>query len=134
MATFVLRLKAPRPTFAQDMSDEEREIMGRHAAHWQPFVESGQMVVFGPILDDTGSWGIAVVEADDEDEVRELISEHAARTGSLVARNVLASWDRAARERFVKVMPRDYKRVLQAEAKARAEQREPDFAELVGAN
>ena len=30
-------------------------------------------------------------------------------------------------------MPRDYKRVLQAEAKARAEQREPDFAELVGA-
>jgi glutamate synthase domain-containing protein 3 len=28
-----------------------------------------------------------------------------------VARNVLASWERAS-ERFVKVMPRDYKRVL----------------------
>ena len=27
---------------------------------------------------------------DDEDEVRDLISEHAQRTGSLVARNVLA--------------------------------------------
>jgi uncharacterized protein YciI len=71
MATFVLRLKPPRPTFAHDMSDEEREIMGRHAAHWQPLVESGQMVVFGPILDDTGSWGLAVVETDDEDELRE---------------------------------------------------------------
>ena len=34
---------------------------------------------------------------------------------------------------FVKVMPRDFKRVLQAEAKARAEHREPEFAELVGA-
>jgi glutamate synthase domain-containing protein 3 len=55
--------------------------------------------------------------ADDDAEVRELISEHAARTGSLVARNVLASWDRA-RERFVKVMPRDYKRAL-AEAAER---------------
>ena len=33
---------------------------------------------------------------------------------------------------FVKVMPRDYKRVLLAEAKARSEKREPDFAELVG--
>jgi glutamate synthase domain-containing protein 2/glutamate synthase domain-containing protein 3 len=53
----------------------------------------------------------------DEDalEVRALISEHAARTGSLVGRNVLASWERA-RERFVKVMPRDYKRVLKERA------------------
>ena len=70
MSTFVIRLSGPRPNFAQDMNDEEREIMGRHAAHWQPLVESGQMVVFGPILDSTGSWGLGVVEADDEDEVR----------------------------------------------------------------
>jgi uncharacterized protein len=70
MPTFVLRLKAPRPNFALDMTDEEREIMGRHAAHWQPFIDSGQMVVFGPVLHATGSWGLAVVEADDEDELR----------------------------------------------------------------
>jgi len=44
--------------------------MGRHAAHWQPYVESGQMVVFGPVLDSTGSWGLAVIEAEDEDELR----------------------------------------------------------------
>jgi uncharacterized protein len=70
MSTFVFRLIAPRPTFALDMTDEEREIMGRHAAYWQRFVESGQMVVFGPVLDTTGSWGLGVVEAEDEDEVR----------------------------------------------------------------
>jgi uncharacterized protein YciI len=70
MATFVFRLKAPRPTFALDMSDEEREIMGRHAAHWQPYIDSGQMVVFGPVLDDAGSWGLGVVDADDEDDLR----------------------------------------------------------------
>ena len=70
MTTFVFRLMAPRPTFALDMTDEEREIMGRHAAYWQPFVESGQMVVFGPVLDSTGSWGLAVIEADDEDQLR----------------------------------------------------------------
>jgi glutamate synthase (NADPH/NADH) large chain len=49
---------------------------------------------------------------NDEALVRDLISEHAARTGSIVARNVLASWDRGAGERMVKVMPRDYKRAL----------------------
>jgi uncharacterized protein YciI len=69
MAIFVFRLKAPRPTFALDMSDEEREIMGRHAAYWQPMIESDRMVVFGPVLDSSGSWGLGVVEADDEDEV-----------------------------------------------------------------
>jgi uncharacterized protein YciI len=70
MPTFVFRLKAPRPTFALDMSDEEREIMGRHAEHWQPFIDAGQMVVFGPVLDASGSWGLGVVEAEDEDELR----------------------------------------------------------------
>ena len=70
MATFVFRLISPRPNFALDMTDEEREIMGRHAAYWQPLVESGQMVIFVPVLDSTGSWGLGVVEADDEDELR----------------------------------------------------------------
>jgi uncharacterized protein len=70
MATFVFRLINPRPTFAQDMTDEERDVMARHAAHWKPYLDSGQMVVFGPILDDTGSWGLGVVEAADEQELR----------------------------------------------------------------
>jgi uncharacterized protein YciI len=70
VSTFVFRLKSPRPNFALDMSEEEREIMGRHAAYWQPYVESGQMVVFGPVLDSTGSWGLAVIESEDEEELR----------------------------------------------------------------
>jgi len=56
----------------------------------------------------------------DEQEVKDLISEHVARTGSLVGRNVLASWERGARDRFVKVMPRDYRRVLEERAAAAA--------------
>jgi uncharacterized protein len=67
--TFVFRLVAPRPTFALDMTDEEREVMARHAAYWQPLIDAGQMVVFGPVLDRTGSWGLGVVEAEDENEL-----------------------------------------------------------------
>ena len=70
MTTFVFRLQSPRPTFALDMTDEEREIMGRHAAYWRPYLDSGQMVVFGPVLDGTGSWGLGVIEFEDEDELR----------------------------------------------------------------
>ena len=70
MGTFVFRVIAPRATFALDMSDEERSVMERHAAYWEPFIASGQMVIFGPVLDTTGSWGLGVVEAEDEDELR----------------------------------------------------------------
>jgi uncharacterized protein YciI len=70
MATFIFRLKAPRPNFALDMTDAEREVMGQHAAYWQPRIDAGDMVVFGPVLDGTGSWGLGVVEAEDEDELR----------------------------------------------------------------
>jgi len=42
----------------------------RHAEHWRPRVESGQMVILGPVLDASGSWGLGVVEADDEQQLR----------------------------------------------------------------
>jgi uncharacterized protein len=75
MPTFVLRLKAPRPNFAQTLTDAEREIMGRHAAHWAPYLERGDMVVFGPILTDDDSYGLAVVQTDDEQSLREFAAQ-----------------------------------------------------------
>jgi uncharacterized protein len=70
MTTFVFRLKAPRSDFADTMTDEEREVMRRHAAYWRPYIDSGQMVVFGPVLETNGSWGLGVVEAEDEEALR----------------------------------------------------------------
>lgn len=44
--------------------------MGQHAAYWKPYLDTNRMVVFGPVLDGTGSWGLGVIEVDDEDELR----------------------------------------------------------------
>ena len=77
------------------------------------------MVDLGPLADDDGGL------------VRQLVSRHVELTGSTVGQHVLDEWNSCS-GRFVKVMPRDYKRVLAAEAKARAESREPEFAELIG--
>jgi hypothetical protein len=49
MPTFVLRLIAPRPNFAQTLTHSERAIMNSHAAHWRPYLERGDMIVFGPV-------------------------------------------------------------------------------------
>ena len=75
MPTFVLRLKAPRPNFAQTLTDTEREVMNRHAAHWQPYLHRGDMVVFGPVLTDEDSYGLAVIETDDERALRDFAAQ-----------------------------------------------------------
>jgi uncharacterized protein YciI len=64
------------------MTDEERAIMGRHAAHWQEFLDSGQMVVFGPVLDGSGSWGLGVIEGDEEEVRAMAASDPAVTTGT----------------------------------------------------
>ncbi len=51
------------------------------------------------------------LEEEDAELVRGLVEEHLQRTGSAVAARLLAGWE-AARERFVKVMPHDYRRAL----------------------
>ena len=55
----------------------------------------------------------ALEDAAEVDEVRGMIHTHAELTGSLLAYRVLARWDEF-RPRFVKVIPKDYKRMLQA--------------------
>ena len=60
--------------------------------------------------------------------VRDLIERHVALTGSAIGRRVLDAWPIMQRQ-FVAVMPRDFKRVKAAEAKARSESREPAFSE-----
>ncbi len=76
---------------------------------------------------------IDLEELDDADveTVRGLILRHVEQTGSRCGQRVLDGWS-DLRACFVKVMPRDYKRVLLAKARARAESREPELAELVG--
>ncbi len=70
MGFFLYKLIAPRPTFAQDMTDAEAQLMKVHGAYWSDLADRGIAVVFGPVLDPKGSWGLAIVEARDEGEVR----------------------------------------------------------------
>jgi glutamate synthase (ferredoxin) len=68
---------------------------------------------------------------DDIELVRDLIRRHILYTGSEHAARVLEAWSTMA-ALFVKVMPRDYKRVLAAQALAASEGRPVEFSELVG--
>ena len=56
----------------------------------------------------------------DVETLREMLTDHLAETGSTVAEDLLGDWPPAA-ARFTKVMPKDYKRVLEAMERAREE-------------
>lgn len=68
---FLCRLLPPRPSFPFDMNDAERAVMQEHVVYWTGKMEAGSAVVFGPVADPKGPWGLGVIRAKDEAEVRE---------------------------------------------------------------
>ena len=114
------------------------EAVGDHGCE---YMTGGKVVVLGAtgrnfaagmsggvayVLDEAGSFpcrcnqqmvGMEKMEGEEIEEIRQLISKHAQYTGSKRAKQVLAEWEALA-PKFVKVMPKDYKRVIAAIKKA----------------
>jgi glutamate synthase (ferredoxin) len=114
------------------------EAIGDHGCE---YMTGGKVVVLGPtgrnfaagmsggtayILDEAGDFAtrcnmqmvaLEKMEADEAEIIRQMIKRHADYTKSQKAFKVLALWEEMA-PKFVKVMPKDYKRVLQALKKA----------------
>ena len=69
---FFLKLIPSRPTFAQDMTDAERAIMMQHVAYWADLLNKGIAIVFGPVSDPKGTYGMGVIAVDSEEDVSTL--------------------------------------------------------------
>jgi glutamate synthase (NADPH) large chain len=130
------------------------EGVGDHACE---YMTGGVAVVLGPTGRNFGagmSGGVAYVydqtglfperlnremaqlePLDPEDDVRlyGLVERHLRETGSTVAQRLLANWA-ASLERFVKVMPIDYRRVLDAQQRAAEQGIDPTDAMMEAAH
>ena len=79
---FYMRLIPPRPTFAADMTPEERGVMQQHVVYIHELFQKGNVLIFGPVLDPADNFGMGVFEADNEAEVRSLMeSDPSVRCG-----------------------------------------------------
>jgi len=65
---FVFKLIPPRPSFAEDMTEEERDIMKQHVVYWTENAEKRIAIVFGPVLDPKGIYGLGIIEVESEDQ------------------------------------------------------------------
>jgi glutamate synthase (NADPH/NADH) large chain len=70
---------------------------------------------------------VETLDGEDSFLVRNLIERHAVETDSAVAARILDHWELEQRE-FVKVVPRDYRRIMEASRLAEAEGRPVDVA------
>ncbi len=113
-------------------------ILGRTGRNFAAGMSGGAAYVYDPEgwLPAKLNTEMVEVEALDEadlDWLHGILSAHVDATDSAVARRILADWP-ARQGHFAKVMPRDYKRVLQAIADAQAAGVDPEQAIMAAAN
>ena len=116
-------------------------ILGGTGRNFAAGMSGGIAYVWNPVgaFEKRCNLGMVDIEPltnEDIEYVHDMVTRHVQATDSQRGRLILDRWASLfAGERcgFVRVMPQDYKRVLLAEARARAESREPEFAELIGA-
>ena len=70
MAHFFLKLIPPRPSFAMDMNAEEKAMMAKHLDYWKTKLDSGAVLVFGPVLDPSGPYGAGIISVADQAAAR----------------------------------------------------------------
>jgi glutamate synthase (NADPH/NADH) large chain len=75
-----------------------------------------------------GLEGLAA-DAEDAGAVRELLARHLDLTGSVRAADLLGRWEDVVRD-FVRVVPHDHRRVLEAQARMRASGMDDEAAEM----
>jgi uncharacterized protein len=80
VAHFLYKLIPPRPTFPGDMTEAEGGIMEEHFGYWATAINDRQAVAYGPVMDPQATYGIAVLEVDDEAAARSLAENDPAIT------------------------------------------------------
>ncbi len=90
MSHFLYKLIPPRPTFDTDMTETEAATMAEHVEYWSELLANRVAIVFGPVADPAGPWGLAIVEADTEADVDALGKSDPAVTAGLATFEICA--------------------------------------------
>jgi uncharacterized protein len=72
--TYFLKLIGPRPTFGFDMTADERALMMQHVIYARQAFADGKLLAFGPVMYPDDTFGIAVMQAENEDEIKAFIA------------------------------------------------------------
>jgi uncharacterized protein len=71
MSDWLCIIRPPRPTFIEDMRDDEQDVMRDHLAYLRRLLGEGTVLLAGPSLDPP--FGIIVFVAESEAEAWEIV-------------------------------------------------------------
>jgi glutamate synthase (NADPH/NADH) large chain len=113
-------------------------ILGPAGRNFAAGMSGGMAYVYDPdrrLPDHLNAEMVELEELDDDDLdwLHQMLTKHVDATESVPGRRILAHWGRE-RQQFVKVMPRDYKRVLEAIAEAEQNGTDVDQAIMAAAH
>jgi uncharacterized protein YciI len=74
MAFFFVRLLPKRPDFPANLTAEEGAVMQAHSKFLGEQLAAGTLIVAGPVLSPTGSYGVAVFEVESREAVDALLA------------------------------------------------------------
>jgi hypothetical protein len=80
---FVIKLQSDRENFMATMTPEEMQVMQTHAGYWRGLLDQGKAIVFGPVADPAGSYGLGVVAVEDEAELKAIEAADPAITSKI---------------------------------------------------
>jgi uncharacterized protein YciI len=72
---YVCKLTGPRPSFPQDITPEEAAIMQAHVAYCGELLRAGKAVLFGPVADPSGVWGLGVLQLAADDDPQQIVAD-----------------------------------------------------------
>ena len=71
MSHYLIMYRPPRETFIDDATAEESATIEKHHSYLHQILSDGKLLLAGPTED--GQFGIAVIEADDEQAARTIM-------------------------------------------------------------
>lgn len=69
MKYYLCKFIPPRPDFLATMSGDESKWMKQHGAFLDDLLARGVIVAHGPVIDDTGGYGVSLYQISDDDDI-----------------------------------------------------------------
>ncbi|GFM64012.1 MULTISPECIES: YciI family protein [Pseudomonas syringae group] len=75
MKYYLCKFVPPRSDFLATLSADEKAWMKQHGAYMNELLAQGLIVAHGPVIDETGGYGVSLYQVDDDQDIAALTSQ-----------------------------------------------------------
>lgn len=85
MDTYFFRITPPRAMSLPHMRPDELVVIDEHVKYWGEVMAKGHVLAFGPVADETGNYGVGVIQAETLEQARAIADGDPACTNQLLS-------------------------------------------------